>query len=132
MSSRLNPYISFDTQAREAIEYYRDVFGGELAMNTFGEFGMEGEASEQIMHAQLETPQGFTLMASDTPPPVAPRDAPLFHTVSEVTVPPSACSVVPPHATTCGLDAGKSTCTPGAEASPTLNRLPDGPDLQDA
>ncbi len=68
MASRLNPYISFDTDARQAMEFYRDVFGGELAMNTFGEFGMEGEFSEQIMHAQLETPAGFTLMASDTPP----------------------------------------------------------------
>lgn len=68
MASRLNPYISFATEAREAMEFYRDVFGGELALSTFGEFGMEGESSEQIMHAQLETPAGFTLMASDTPP----------------------------------------------------------------
>ncbi len=68
MASKLNPYISFGTEAREAMEFYRDVFGGELAVNTFGEFGMEGDASEQIMHAQLETPSGFTLMASDTPP----------------------------------------------------------------
>jgi PhnB protein len=68
MASRLNPYISFRSDAREAMEFYRDVLGGELSMNTFGEFGMEGEGSEQIMHAQLETPAGFTLMASDTPP----------------------------------------------------------------
>jgi len=48
--------------------FYQEVFGGELTLNTFGEFGMEGEGSEGIMHAQLETPDGMVLMASDTAP----------------------------------------------------------------
>jgi PhnB protein len=68
MASRLNPYLTFDGNAREAMEYYRDVFGGELRLNTFGEYGMGGPAADKIMHAQLETPSGFTLMASDTAP----------------------------------------------------------------
>jgi PhnB protein len=68
MPSRLNPYIQFDGRAREAMEFYRTVFGGELTVSTFGEFGMEGAGSEGVMHAQLETPSGYTLMASDTPP----------------------------------------------------------------
>jgi len=69
MASRLNPYISFDGSAREAMEFYADVFGGELNASTFGELGgMEGADGNKIMHAQLETPSGFTLMASDTPP----------------------------------------------------------------
>ncbi len=68
MASRLNPYISFDGDAREAMEFYKDVFGGELALNTFGESGAEGPEADKIMHAQLETDRGFTLMASDTPP----------------------------------------------------------------
>jgi PhnB protein len=69
MASRLNPYISFDGKAREAMEFYRSVFGGDLTVSTFGEFGMaEGPGSDGVMHAQLETPAGFTLMASDTPP----------------------------------------------------------------
>ena len=38
MASRLNPYISFDGTARQAMEFYKDVFGGELALNTFGEY----------------------------------------------------------------------------------------------
>ena len=37
-------------------------------MNTFGEYGMEGPGSEGVMHAQLTTPDGFTIMASDMPP----------------------------------------------------------------
>ena len=69
MAARLNPYIQFKDNAREAMEFYRDALGGTLAMNTFGEFGQTGTPIENlIMHAMLETPAGFTLMASDTAP----------------------------------------------------------------
>jgi PhnB protein len=72
VTSRLNPYISFPGTARQAMEFYRGVFGGELNVSTFGEFGgaggPDGPDPEGIMHAQLETPSGYTLMASDTPP----------------------------------------------------------------
>src|ERR1044072_5275470 len=67
MASRLNPYISFNGNARQAMEFYKDVFGGELNLNTFGEFGQQGADADKIMHAQLEAPNGFALMASDTP-----------------------------------------------------------------
>jgi PhnB protein len=67
--SVLNPYISFRDNARQAMEFYRDVFGGELRLNTFGEYGdPSAPGADGILHAQLETDQGFTLMASDTPP----------------------------------------------------------------
>ena len=46
MSSRMNPYISFVDNAREAMTFYRDVFGGELHINTFGEYGQEGTPVE--------------------------------------------------------------------------------------
>jgi PhnB protein len=67
MASRLNPYISFRDNARQAVEFYKDVFGGELTINTFGETGAQGRDADKIMHAQLENERGFTLMASDTP-----------------------------------------------------------------
>jgi PhnB protein len=67
MPSRLNPYVNFDGNAREAMEFYKEVFGGTLRVNTFGEYGAPGPDADKIMHAQLETPSGFTLMASDTP-----------------------------------------------------------------
>ena len=68
MASRLNPYISFDNSARQAMEFYRGVFGGNLTMNTFGEFGQaDSPDADKIMHSQLDTDNGFTLMASDTP-----------------------------------------------------------------
>ena len=69
MTSRLNPYIAFSDNARQAMEFYRGVFGGELTVSTFGEAGgAEGPDADKVMHAQLETPAGYTLMASDTPP----------------------------------------------------------------
>lgn len=69
MASRLNPYLSFDGDARRAMEYYHGVFGGTVAMNTFGEFGaQDAPFADRIMHAQLETESGYTLMAADTPP----------------------------------------------------------------
>ena len=66
MASRLNPYLSFSDNAREAMEFYQSVLGGEMRINTFSEYGDEG--NDGVMHAMLETPGGFTLMASDTAP----------------------------------------------------------------
>lgn len=65
----LNPYLNFRGQARDAIEFYRSVFGGDLTVSTFREFGMPVDAGEedQVMHSQLETDAGFTLMCSDVP-----------------------------------------------------------------
>ena len=66
MATILNPYLNFDGNAREAMEFYQQVFGGELSLNTFGEFGMtDGPDSDRIMHGQLETPNGMTLMGAD-------------------------------------------------------------------
>lgn len=70
MTTRLNPYLNFAGTAREAMEFYRGVLGGELTVTTFKEFGFgDGEG---VMHAQLTTPLGFTLMASDVPPGMEP------------------------------------------------------------
>jgi PhnB protein len=69
VSSRLNPYISFDGNARDALEFYKEVFGGTLTTSTFGELGAaHGDDADKIMHGQLETDSGYTLMAADTPP----------------------------------------------------------------
>ncbi|MGH3735018.1 MAG: VOC family protein, partial [Micromonosporaceae bacterium] len=67
MASLLNPYLSFRDNARQAMEFYRDVLGGELTMNTFGEFGQEEAGADNIMHANLKAPGGIVLMAADTP-----------------------------------------------------------------
>ncbi len=69
MASRLNPYLNFKNNARQAMEFYRSVFGGELSMNTFQEFQASQDPSEadKIMHAQLEASDGILFMAADTP-----------------------------------------------------------------
>jgi PhnB protein len=69
VASRLNPYISFEDNARQAMEFYKEVFGGTLVLNTFGEFGQaDSPVADKIMHGMLETDNGFTIMAADTPP----------------------------------------------------------------
>jgi PhnB protein len=69
MSSRLNPYLGFRDNARQAMEFYQSVFGGDLTVSTFAEMNASQDATEadMVMHSQLETPSGYTLMASDTP-----------------------------------------------------------------
>jgi PhnB protein len=66
---QLNPYLQFQDRAREAMTFYHEVFDGELTMQTFAEGGMSGHPSndDRIMHAQLVTPHGLVLMASDVP-----------------------------------------------------------------
>lgn len=71
VTSRLNPYLSFNGNARDAMEFYQQVFGGTLTLSTFGEFtDAHPEHSDKIMHGMLETPTGFTLMGGDPPPGV--------------------------------------------------------------
>jgi PhnB protein len=69
MTTRLNPYLSFRDNAREAMEFYRGVFGGTLNMNTFAEYQAPVEPGEgdMIMHAQLEASDGILFMGADTP-----------------------------------------------------------------
>jgi PhnB protein len=65
----LNPYLNFaGARAREAMEFYASVLGGELDVMTFGDMGTEGPMATQVMHGQLETPSGLTLMGADAPP----------------------------------------------------------------
>ncbi len=69
MTTRLNPYLSFRDNAREAMDFYESVFGGELTRSTFGEFGASDDPAEQdkVMHSMLVTDNGLTLMGADTP-----------------------------------------------------------------
>jgi PhnB protein len=68
MTSRLNPYISFAGSARQAMEFYRSVFGGTLTLSTFGDAGAADSAdADKIMHGMLETDSGYTIMGADTP-----------------------------------------------------------------
>jgi PhnB protein len=68
MASRLNPYLNFNGNARQALEFYQSVFGGTLNLTTFADLGAaEGTEAQLIMHGQLETDAGYTIMAADVP-----------------------------------------------------------------
>ncbi|MER7459252.1 VOC family protein [Micromonospora sp. NPDC126480] len=69
MQTQLNPYVNYPGNARGAMELYHSVFGGDLTIATFGEFGETDPAvADKVMHALLRSPGGLTLMASDLPP----------------------------------------------------------------
>ena len=69
MPTILNPYISFRDTAKQAMEFYQTVFGGELNLSTFGDFQASDDPAEKdkIMHGQLTSPGGLVLMGADTP-----------------------------------------------------------------
>ncbi|HVW91104.1 MAG TPA: VOC family protein [Devosia sp.] len=66
MSSTLNPYLHFGSNAREAMDFYRSVFGGELQVLPFGDMAHDPSQRDLVMHAALTAPNGFVLMGSDT------------------------------------------------------------------
>jgi PhnB protein len=67
--TRLNPYLAFKGNAREAMEFYKGVFGGKLTIGTFKDFGAQVAPDEEnnVMHSELEAENGVVFMASDTP-----------------------------------------------------------------
>jgi PhnB protein len=71
-SMSLNPYLSFNGNAEQALELYKSTLGGEAYVMRFGDvaemanhFGPD--MKEKIMHARLQSPLG-TIMLSDAPP----------------------------------------------------------------
>jgi len=66
MASRLSPYLNFNGNARQALEFYASVFGGNLSLSTFAEFGAKDSPdADRIMHGMLETDAGYTIMGAD-------------------------------------------------------------------
>jgi PhnB protein len=72
MAINLNPYINWRGQAREAMEFYRSVLGGELSVMTFADMGgtAMGVAEDEVdwvMHAALSVSDSVLLMGADHP-----------------------------------------------------------------
>ena len=69
MQSRIDPYLSFKDNTREAMEFYKSVFGGKLTISTFKDFGASQDPADdnKIMHSMLEAENGISFMAADTP-----------------------------------------------------------------
>ena len=51
----LNPYLFFDGNCREAMEFYRHIFGGQLELLTYGQIDPNSPESKKnrIMHSNL-------------------------------------------------------------------------------
>ncbi|GAA3291632.1 VOC family protein [Arthrobacter citreus] len=62
-------HLNFRGTAGQALEFYQSVFGGSLSMATYSDFGMQKEApgADKIVFGQVETADGFRLMAYDIP-----------------------------------------------------------------
>ncbi|WBM80896.1 VOC family protein [Cryobacterium breve] len=69
MSITTTTHLNFHGEARAALEFYQSVFGGQLTVATYGDFGMPQDApgAANVVFGQVETEQGFRVMAYDIP-----------------------------------------------------------------
>ncbi|HSI74628.1 MAG TPA: VOC family protein [Lunatimonas sp.] len=68
METPIQPYLHFQDNCKEAMEFYQNLFGGNLEMMQIGQSPSKEEFPEdlhkQIMHASLSNGD-FNIMASD-------------------------------------------------------------------
>ena len=70
MAINFSAYLAFSGETPEALAFYKSVFGGTVDLNEFGEMGTQaGFDATAIMHGQLTTDAGWTLMAADSTKP---------------------------------------------------------------
>jgi len=67
--ARLNPYLNFDNNCREAMNFYKECLGGELFLQTVSELPamaaqMPPQMKDSILHSSL-TSGDIIIMASD-------------------------------------------------------------------
>ena len=67
MSVTTTAHINFRGQAREALEFYRSVFGGDTAIATYADIHQvdDQEQADGVAWGQVEAPSGFRVMAYD-------------------------------------------------------------------
>jgi PhnB protein len=69
MSVAVVPHLNFRGQAREALEFYAAATGGQAVLITNDQAGRteRPEEADQVVFGQVHAPNGFTVMAYDTP-----------------------------------------------------------------
>ena len=69
MTVRTTTHLNFTGQAREALEFYGSVFGGQVVVVTYGDAGMPRDlpGADRVVFGQVVTPSGFGVMAYDVP-----------------------------------------------------------------
>ncbi|MET9211528.1 MULTISPECIES: VOC family protein [unclassified Nocardia] len=74
MSVNTVAHLNFHGQARAALEFYQSVFGGQLTVATYGDFGMPAALPDatKVIFGQIVADTGFRVMAYDVPGTDAP------------------------------------------------------------
>ena len=70
MSVATTTHVNFRGQAREALEFYRSVFGGEVTLATYADIhSVEDPAqADHVAFGRVDAPNGFSIMAYDVQP----------------------------------------------------------------
>lgn len=77
MSIKTTTHLNFAGNARAALEHYASVFGGQVTVATYGDFGMPKQlpGADNVVFGQVETADGFRVMAYDIPGQVGPAES---------------------------------------------------------
>ena len=69
MTIDVTPHLNFRGQAREALEHYRSVFGGQVVVATYADLGQVEDPAEtdQVVFGMVTADNGFRVMAYDVP-----------------------------------------------------------------
>ncbi|MEH7224917.1 VOC family protein [Bacillus sp. JJ1566] len=70
MKGNATPYLMFNGNAKEALEYYKEIFDGEiLDVQTYAKAGYENQdwANDRLIHGKFKK-NGFLIMVSDDSP----------------------------------------------------------------
>lgn len=69
MALTTTPHLNFNGQAREALGFYQSVFGGDLHVATYADFGMPAEldGADRVVFGSVASADGFRIMAYDVP-----------------------------------------------------------------
>lgn len=69
MTVEVTPHLNFTGEARDALEFYRSVFGGEATIATYADFGAPKDTpdADRVVFGQVVAENGFRVMAYDIP-----------------------------------------------------------------
>jgi hypothetical protein len=69
MTIQTTTHLNFRGDARQALEFYQSVFGGNAVINTYADFGMPAgvPGADKVVFGLVAADNGFRLMAYDIP-----------------------------------------------------------------
>ncbi|WP_072313400.1 VOC family protein [Agrococcus sp. Marseille-P2731] len=69
MTIQTTTHLNFRGDARQALEFYQSVFGGQTVINTYADFGMPAElpGADKVVFGLVAAESGFRVMGYDIP-----------------------------------------------------------------